>query len=122
MPAYAAMRWRCHSSLVISPEANGKSPFFAFTPEQIKSLNSFTKSDRWSLVREALPEFAGRQMLDLRCTVCHTRDNTDDLYSQLEDEVAPLIADGVEDEPAGEGDERIAEDQSEPILTWAGRS
>src|SRR6266550_1006273 len=30
------------------------------------------------------------------------------------------ICDGVEDEPGGEGDERIAEDQSEPILTWAG--
>jgi mono/diheme cytochrome c family protein len=104
----------------LAPQATGKSPFFAFAPEQIKSIASFVKTDRSSLLRESLPEFAQRQILHLRCTACHTRDGTDDLYSQLEDEVAPLISEGVDDEPGGEGDERIAEDQSEPILTWAG--
>src|SRR5205814_5163303 len=73
-----------------------------------------------SLHHESLPEFAARQITHLRCTACHTRDNTDDLYPNFDDEVAPLIADGTDDEPAGEGDERISEDQSEPILTWAG--
>jgi mono/diheme cytochrome c family protein len=104
----------------LSPQVSGKAPFFAFAPDQIKSLASFIKTDRSSLLHEALPEFAQRQILNLRCTACHTRDSTDDLYSQLTDEVDPLISDGVDDEPGGEGDERIAEDQSEPILTWAG--
>jgi mono/diheme cytochrome c family protein len=104
----------------LSPQPSAKSPFFALAPDQIKSLTSFIKTDRASLLHESLPEFAQRQILHLRCTACHTRDGTDDLHSQLEDEVAPLVADGVDDEPGGEGDERIAEDQSEPILTWAG--
>jgi len=104
----------------LAPQATGNAPFFAFAPEQIKLIGAFIKTDRSSLLRESLPEFSHRQMTNLRCTACHSRDNTDDLYSQLEDEVAPLIADGVDDEPGGEGDERIAEDQSEPILTWAG--
>jgi len=104
----------------LAQQATGRAPFFSFALEQSKSISSFIRMDRSSLAREALPEFSHRPMLHLRCTACHTRDSTDDLYSQLEDEVAPLIADGVDDEPGGEGDERIAEDQSEPILTWAG--
>ncbi len=100
--------------------ASETAPQFNLTDPQRQSIASFLKTNRESLHHESLPEFSQRQLLHLRCTACHTRDNTDDLYSQLEEEVAPLISDGVDDEPGGEGDERIAEDQSEPILTWAG--
>jgi mono/diheme cytochrome c family protein len=97
-----------------------KAPNFALAAEQRAAIAAFARTDRSSLQREALAEFAQRQVMHLRCTACHSRDSTDDLYTSFDAEVAPLVADGVDDEPGGEGDERIAEDQSEPILTWAG--
>src|SRR5207247_3642118 len=64
--------------------------------------------------------FAEPQIRALKRTACHPRDAQDEIFTQVEQEVAPLVADGVEDEPQGEEDEKIAPDQSEPTLTWAG--
>jgi mono/diheme cytochrome c family protein len=61
-------------------QAPTTSPNFYFTDQQRKSIAGFIKTARPSLLHESLPEFAQRQILHLRCTACHTRDNTDDLY------------------------------------------
>lgn len=95
-------------------------PDFSLTDSQRSSLGAFLATDHSSLQTDTLPEIAERQIRTLRCTACHVRDGQDDLFSQLAGEVAPLIADNVEDEPEGTEDEKIAPDQSIPALTWAG--
>jgi mono/diheme cytochrome c family protein len=98
----------------------GAAPDFHFASEQRQALTAFVSGDHSSLGRENLGEFAQRQVSALRCVNCHTRDNQDDLYTQVENEVQGLVQDGVEDEPEGTEDEKIAPDQTIPMLTWTG--
>jgi mono/diheme cytochrome c family protein len=94
----------------------GHAPDFAFTPAQRDALKAFAETGFGSLLQEVPVEFAERQMTTLRCQACHSRDGQSSLWSQLEDEVAPLAA-AVPPE-SGEGNPIAT--TALPSLTWTG--
>ena len=55
----------------LSGEADGKTPHFGFSSEQLAALRAFSASDRKSLHRHEPAEFARRQMRVLNCNACH---------------------------------------------------
>jgi mono/diheme cytochrome c family protein len=89
------------------------------TDEERASVVAFAKAGPASLARDALPEFAERQIIAMRCIACHTRDGRESLLSTIYD------ADQKELEskyPPSHGatSEAFAPDQRAPMLTWAG--
>ncbi len=105
-------------------EAIGKAPNFHLTSEQRNALLAFAATDRSSLQREVLPEFAERQIASMRCTVCHNRDGKQSFWAPEENDIDAEQAaykqpekegaDGAEG--AGEGKVK----QHIPSLTWIG--
>jgi mono/diheme cytochrome c family protein len=69
-----------------------------------------------SLRQDVAAEFAERQIVNLRCAACHARDGQPSLWSQLDDETAPLAA-AVPPE-SGEGSPIAT--TALPQLTWVG--
>jgi mono/diheme cytochrome c family protein len=91
---------------------------FGLSPAQIDAVVAFAATDRESLRREALPEFAERQFLNLRCFACHRRDDRMDAWSDVASETKGLEA------PKKEDDGEFATIQPAepwfPSLTWIG--
>ena len=113
--------------------ARGKAPDFGQTESQHAALAAFLATDRSSLKRDVPSEFAQRQIVELRCTACHSRDTKIDLWDDLIKEVEPLAkGDTVDPEsnganPGAAGKGPLAGeaqpgtgDQSRPPLTWTG--
>jgi mono/diheme cytochrome c family protein len=102
----------------VAPDAatRGGAPDFAFTPEQREALKAFAASGFGSLQQDVAIEFAERQMTNLRCQACHSRDGQPSLWAQLDDEAAPLAA-AVQSE-GGEGSPIAT--TALPPLTWTG--
>ncbi len=109
----------------------GKAPDFGLSAGQRDALLAFAATDRSSLKREALPEFAERQITELRCIACHARDTKQDAWDELIKETEPLAkGDAVDPEAAAaaaaNGKTLPGEtvpgtgDQTRPPLTWAG--
>jgi mono/diheme cytochrome c family protein len=73
---------------------------------------------RDALGREALQEFAERQVKSLRCAACHKRDGADDVMSALKDDAAGLEADLPPGPPEKEG--MYTAEQVKPGLTYIG--
>ncbi|MGB8167847.1 MAG: c-type cytochrome [Chthoniobacteraceae bacterium] len=96
--------------------ARGKAPDFAFTPAQRDALTAFASSGFAALKQDAPAEFAERQIKNLRCTACHSRDAEQSVWSQLEDETAPLQAAA----PLEEGEGKPIFTTALPPLTWLG--
>jgi mono/diheme cytochrome c family protein len=63
---------------------------FALSPAQAQSVAAFAATDLASLDREALPEFAERQFLALRCFACHRRDDRLDAWADIAGETRDL--------------------------------
>jgi len=98
----------------------GKAPDFELTGEQRLAISALVATDRQSLARESAPEFAERQIAEMRCTACHARDGKASLLSgELDAENQELRS----KYPVGgaAGQETIAPDQRAPMLTWAGQ-
>ena len=91
---------------------------FGLSPAQIEAVVAFASTDRASLQREALPEFAERQFLALRCFSCHRRDDRLDAWSDVASETRGLEAPKKEDD--GEFAVIQAADPWFPSLTWIG--
>lgn len=118
----------------MAAKPEGKSPEFAFTPAQRDALVAFVGESAstplangglhgGSLLSEALPEFAERQIRQLRCTACHRRDDQDDVWSGVDSEVEALkVPEVAEKDP--NADPNIQEpqlvEQLRPQLTWTG--
>ena len=102
--------------LATDPGTRGKAPEFAFTPAQRDALAAFASTGFASLKQDAPAEFAERQIKNLRCTACHSRDSEQSLWSQLEDETAPLQAAA----PLEEGEGKPIFTTALPPLTWLG--
>jgi cytochrome c551/c552 len=96
--------------------ARGKAPDFAFTAPQREALTAFASTGFASLKQDTPAEFAERQIKNLRCTACHARDAAPSLWSQLEDETAPLQAAA----PLEEGEGKPTFTTALPPLTWLG--
>jgi len=105
-------------------EGLGKAPNFHLDAEQRGALLAFAATDRSSLQRESLPEFAERQVASMRCTVCHNRDGKQSFWAPEENEINTeqeaflppenAAPDGAEG--AGEGKVK----QHIPSITWVG--
>ncbi|HEX5244736.1 MAG TPA: hypothetical protein VFW23_15845 [Tepidisphaeraceae bacterium] len=98
----------------------GSAPVFELTEEQRLAIATLIGTDRKSLARECAPEFAERQIAEMRCIACHTRDGKASLLSgELDAENQELRS----KHPVGgaAGQETIAPDQRAPMLTWAGQ-
>ena len=102
--------------LAADAAARGKAPDFAFTPAQRDALAAFAASGFASLKQDAPAEFAERQIASLRCTACHARDGQASVWSQLENEMAPLQAAA----PLEEGEGKPIATTTLPQLTWLG--
>ena len=96
--------------------ARGKAPDFAFTPAQREALAAFAASGFTSLKQDVPAELAERQIANLRCTACHARDGQASVWSQLENETAPLQAAA----PLEEGEGKPIATTALPQLTWLG--
>ena len=103
--------------------ARGAAPDFGLSDSQRDALLAFAATDRSSLKQDALPEFAERQITELRCMACHTRDNKPDVWDQVIKEIEPLakgdIIDASAKPPPGETQPGTG-DQTRPPLTWVG--
>jgi len=96
--------------------ARGKAPDFVLTPAQRDALQAFASAGFASLKQDPPAEFAERQIKNQRCTACHARDTEQSLWSQLEDETAPLQAAA----PLEEGEGKPIATTALPPLTWFG--
>jgi len=98
--------------------AGCKGADFALAPAQLDAIVAFAATDRASLTRDALPEFAERQFLALRCFACHRRDDRLDAWAEVASETKGL------EPPKKEDDGEFATIQVAepwfPSLTWIG--
>ena len=98
-------------------------PDFALSDSQRDALLAFTATDRSSLKQDAPPEFAERQITELRCMACHSRDNKPDVWDQVIKEIEPLAKGDIIDagvKPAPGETVPGTGDQTRPPLTWVG--
>jgi mono/diheme cytochrome c family protein len=109
--------------------ARGKAPDFQLDNEHREALLAFVATDCSSLRREALPEFAERQISELRCIACHSRDARQDLWDDLLKETEALSKGDVIDPESGGGGSAKSPpgepapgtgDQQRPPLTFTG--
>jgi mono/diheme cytochrome c family protein len=123
--------------------ARGKAPDFGFAPEQRGALQAIAAAGLSSLHNDVLPEFAERSIRHLQCNACHARDDVDDRWTELADEVSELMPPDINiegDQNAEQAKQEgprlfhpanvsklsggdaivISGDQSRPSLTWAG--
>jgi cytochrome c551/c552 len=91
---------------------------YGFTDEQKAGLKAMGAAD-WkpSLARDPGPEFAARQIAVLRCTGCHSMDGQDNVWRNMDDEIAAIVKDLP---PRPVDDPELKGDQSRPPLTWIG--
>ncbi len=95
-----------------------KGPDFGLGPVQIDAIAAFVATDKTSLGREALPEFAERQILALRCFACHRRDDVLEAWTEVAAEVREFQAPKKEDD--GEFATVAPAEPWFPSLTWVG--
>jgi mono/diheme cytochrome c family protein len=97
---------------------HGGAPDFGFTQSQLEAVRAFAGTDWQSLLHDSPVEFAERQVRQLNCTACHTRDNTVDAWTNLSQEVQALEA-SLPPEPK-DPKSTVGGDQQRPVLTWVG--
>ncbi len=134
-PAVAAIADAGWSKGCMAAKNEGKSPEFAFSAAQRDAIVAFvgeaastplTKGGLHggSLLSEALPEFAERQIKQLRCTACHSRDDQDDVWSGVDSEVEAIKIPEAPPEKDPNADPNAQEpqlvEQNRPRLTWIG--
>ena len=104
----------------LSPsDDHGAAPDFALTQQQRPALVAFLSTDRSALARTCPPEFAQRQIAELRCIACHARDADESLLAQSLDAEVQSLRQKYPNPPPGAG-ELFAAEQRLPSLTWAG--
>jgi mono/diheme cytochrome c family protein len=95
----------------------GKAPDFHLSKEQREALLAFGARGFDSLKQDSPIEFAERQISNLRCTACHSRDGQQSTWSQLDSEIAVLQSVA----PSGEsGEGAPVATTATPALTWIG--
>jgi mono/diheme cytochrome c family protein len=99
--------WRRGCASDRTDDAAARPPDFGFDKSQLDAIRTFAATDRSALTRDAAPEFVERQVRQLNCTACHTRDGQSDVWSSLVPAVQPA-------------DTKTDADQTRPTLTWTG--
>lgn len=100
------------------PAARGKAPDFALGDAPRAAIRALAASRFESIKRDTSAEFAERQVAQLNCLACHSRDRQDDSWSQLTAEAESIL----QPLPPAEvnHDSPFMGDQSRPPLTWTG--
>jgi mono/diheme cytochrome c family protein len=126
----------------MAAEAGGSAPNFGLSAEQRGALMAYAAAGVSSLNNEVLPELAERSIKRLQCTACHSRDEVEDRWSTVAEEVADMAPPETNIEsdqnsaeaakgprlfvPRGlgklhAGDQIvISGDQTRPALSWVG--
>ncbi len=102
----------------MAPDAKGRgaAPDFGLAAAQREALLAFAAGGFGSLAHDTPVEFLQRQVANVRCTACHSRDADASVWSQLDNEMAPLQAGG----PAPEGEAQATVGATAPLMTWMG--
>src|SRR5204863_9753777 len=70
--------------LAADEKDRASAPDFQFTKTQRDALHAFAANGFASLKQDSAVEYAERQITNLRCTACHSRDGDPSVWSQLE--------------------------------------
>lgn len=121
--------------------ARGNAPDFSLDDAQRTALTAFAAGGTHTLFNDVPAEFAERAVRQFQCVACHARDDVEDRWTALADEVADLMPpetnienDQTEETAKGPrlfypanlgrlhaGDRiLVGGDQQRPTLTWAG--
>jgi len=103
----------------LSPDdkARATAPDFALTTAQRASLKAFLATDLASLKQDTPAEFAERQIKNLNCVACHSRDATVSTWTKVDAE-AKKLRDALPAQEHVEGEP--VPDAPIPSLTWLG--
>lgn len=116
LPALTEADWRqgCPAD---TPAARGAAPDFGWTAADRLALVNFAAT-AWldALGRQAPEEFAERQIVELRCLACHSRDGQPDLWTQLE----TLETDNDAVSPTGTDEPQGTVHLGRPLLSFTG--
>lgn len=103
----------------LAPDGAGRAqaPDFGLAPAQREALLAFLATDLASLKQDTPAEFAERQVRNLNCVACHTRDGQGSAWSKVDGECKKLrdalpAKEHVEGEPVP--------DAPIPAMTWFG--
>ena len=97
----------------------GHAPDFHLSDDQRSALAAFLATDLASLGRRCAPEFAQRQIADMRCTACHARDGAESGIATTFEAESQALHQKYPNPPANEA-HPFAADQRPPMLTYAG--
>jgi len=97
-------------------KARGNAPDFALSAGQREALLALAASGFGSLKQDNATEFLHRQVTNVRCTACHGKDGESSVWSQLDNDIAPLTAAA----PAPEGEGQPIAGTAAPLFTWLG--
>ena len=98
-------------------KARGAAPDFALTSAQRTSLKAFLATDLASLKQDTPAEFAERQIKNLNCVACHSRDGAVSTWTKVDGE-AKKLRDALPPKEHVEGEP--VHDAPIPPLTWLG--
>jgi len=103
----------------LAPDAKTRAtaPDFALTPAQRASLKAFLATDLASLKQDTPAEFAERQIKNLNCVACHSRDGNVSTWTKVDGE-AKKLRDALPPKEHVEGE--AVPDAPIPPLTWLG--
>jgi hypothetical protein len=128
----------------MAKNVEGKAPDFGLTAEQRGAVVALAAAGLESMWNDVLPELAERSIRRMQCMACHSRDEVEDRWSTVADEVADMAppetnieSDQTPDAAAADkgpklfvprglgklhaGDQiAISGDQTRPALTWTG--
>jgi mono/diheme cytochrome c family protein len=98
-------------------KARATAPDFALTAAQHASLKAFLATDLASLKQDTPAEFAERQIKNLNCVACHSRDGAVSTWTKVDGE-AKKLRDALPPKEHVEGEP--VHDAPIPPLTWLG--
>lgn len=98
---------------------HGAAPAFNLDDNQRVALLAFAANGFDSLNHDTLIEAAERQITQLNCVACHTRDKEPDVWSSLKGEIDAFLA-TLPPAPPDPREHELAPDQNRPNLTWTG--
>jgi mono/diheme cytochrome c family protein len=103
----------------LAPDASARAtaPDFALTDKQRASLKAFLATDLASLKQDTPAEFAERQIKNLNCVACHSRDASVSTWTKVDGE-AKKLRDALPPKEHVEGEP--VHDAPIPPLTWLG--
>ena len=102
--------------LATDAKDRGTAPDFSLTAGQRDALKAFAANGFDSLKQDNPAEFLQRQFVNVRCAACHSRDGESSVWSQLDNDIAPLTAAA----PAPEGEGQPIAGTTAPLFTWLG--